>query len=126
MADNHIETGNLTWGFFGTLAQHGHDEAACAALYNATAQRMVLHGMTPEEAVEALDSRWGRHLADWIGADHAAVIDGDTEAVVTPADSDGLLQAVTAGHFDPNIIRHWKTGLRVMAGIFAIPLEEDR
>lgn len=120
-----IKSGNLSWGFFGTLAQHGHDEAACAVIYDAMAQRLLFYGMTPEEAVEALDSRWGRHLADWIGGDFAAVIDGDTEAVGTPADSDGLLHAVTAGHLDAIIIRHWKSGMRLMAGFYVAPVEED-
>ena len=119
-----IKSGNLSWGFFGTLAQHGHDEAACAVIYDAMAQRLLFYGMTPEEAVEALDSRWGRHLADWIGGDFAAVLDDDTEAVVKPADSDGLLHSIADGDLDPNIITHWRTGLLAMSSFYVDPLEE--
>ena len=125
MADNNIQSGNLSWGFYGTLRQHGHGEAACALLYSEIGQRLLHHGMDRQQAVEALDSRWGRHLADFIGGDFAAFLDDETEEVLKPADSDGLLQAVNAGHLDESIIRHWRTGLRVMAGFWVGPVEED-
>ena len=123
--DDLIKTGNRSWGYYGTLRQQGHDEAVCGLLYDGMARRLLLHGMTPEQTVVALDSRWGRHLADWIGGDFAAKVEGKTEVTVHDANSDGLLRAINSSDLDRKLLLHWRSALRTMAGFWVPPVEEE-
>ena len=61
-----IQTQNRAWGFFGTLCQAGLAEERAAALYDDYARDVLVgkYGLDEADAVEFLDSRIGRHLAD--------------------------------------------------------------
>lgn len=57
-----LKTENETWGFWGTSVSNGYD----AALAWDTASRFFITGfaLTPQQARDILDTRFGRHLAD--------------------------------------------------------------
>jgi ABC-type amino acid transport substrate-binding protein len=57
-----LPTQNEEWGFWGTCNQSGYDTAKA---WNAASQFFIkIFNLTPEQARELLDARFGRHLAD--------------------------------------------------------------
>lgn len=73
-------TENTEWGFYGTVSrsQFGSTRAECVAHFAAVCFELVtVHGLDAEHAVAFLDSRSGRHVADFM-------TDGDEFGTETP------------------------------------------
>ena len=65
MADKILKTENEQWGFYGTLFNH-YDEHETQAKWNEAFKTLQeMSGKKAEEIREFLDSRDGRHLADY-------------------------------------------------------------
>ena len=66
MKNKTIKTTNLDWGFYGTLKSIFRlGDKTASKSYDLMAHRVIeLFSVTEIEAVEFLDSRMGRHMAD--------------------------------------------------------------
>ncbi len=57
-----VPTANSEWGFWGTSRQSGYD---AELTWDTTSRFLAKHfDLTPEQARDVLDNRFGRHLAD--------------------------------------------------------------
>lgn len=92
-----IKSGNEEWGFFGTVRTQGHGERS-PELYDAMASWLIDHcGLTEAQAIEALDGKPGRHLADAIGERYMGA---DPDAPVsTREQTDDFLAEIRHGEF---------------------------
>ncbi len=62
MKNKPITSNNKEWGFWGTSERNGYD---VELTWNETSKFLSHHfGLTPEQARDVLDARFGRHLAD--------------------------------------------------------------
>jgi hypothetical protein len=104
-----LRTQNEGYGFTGTVTLQGHDLRAAAVLFNAMGLRLqaLQPGLDDAVVVEHLDSRMGRHLADWVGGDFAG--DPDTQA---GADSKGFFTAIQSGRLDQKLQTHLKSAFK--------------
>lgn len=119
-----LRSQNRHWGFFGTVIQQGYSMGEAQKLFTLVGERLMQlePRLTEDTAAEALDSRWGRHLADWIGYDFSYQIDED---VTRHADFAGFVRAIKGGRLDMKIQRHLKA-LSKMGGPRLTQLRSER
>jgi hypothetical protein len=102
-----IRTRNEDWGFFGALVSGGFVSQEASKLFATMGARLqtLVPSFSDAVVTEALDSRWGRHLADWTGDSFFQTLDDD-EQVLQLADSKGYARAIVSGKLDDKIKRH--------------------
>jgi hypothetical protein len=105
-----VRTENEGWGFFGSLVMAGFTYKDAHSLFAVMGERLRALDPRLDDAkiVEALDSRWGRHLADWTGDDFTAMHDDD-DRLLSNAQPREYLRAIKSGKLDGKIKRHLKS-----------------
>ena len=76
-----LKTQNKTWGFWGTVSNHIEHKKDMQAFWDKAAEIIQSKGLTPQQTLGLMDSRWGRHIADefaeeLLKAEHVALIPG--------------------------------------------------
>lgn len=59
-----LKTQNKTWGFWGTASNHIEHKKEMQAFWDKAAEIIQSKGLTPQQTLGLMDSRWGRHIAD--------------------------------------------------------------
>lgn len=59
-----LKTQNKTWGFWGTASNHIEHKQEMQAFWDKAAEIIQSKGLTPQQTLGLMDSRWGRHIAD--------------------------------------------------------------
>lgn len=59
-----LKTQNKKWGFWGTARNYIEDKKEMQIFWDKTAEIIQSKGLTPQQALGLMDSRWGRHIAD--------------------------------------------------------------
>ena len=59
-----LKTQNKTWGFWGTASNHIEHKQEMQAFWDKAAEIIQSKGLTQQQTLGLMDSRWGRHIAD--------------------------------------------------------------
>lgn len=59
-----LKTQNKTWGFWGTASNHIEHKKEMQVFWDKAAEIIQSKGLTPQQTLGLMDSRWGRHIAD--------------------------------------------------------------
>ena len=59
-----LPTQNKKWGFWGTARNHIENKKDMQLFWDKAAEIIQSKGLTPQQALGLMDSRWGRHIAD--------------------------------------------------------------
>lgn len=59
-----LKTQNKIWGFWGAASNHIEHKEDMQAFWDKAAEIIQSKGLTPQQTLDLMDSRWGRHIAD--------------------------------------------------------------
>ena len=58
-----LKTQNKRFGFWGTSSNHIEHKKEMQAFWDKAAEIIQSKGLTPQQTLGLMDSRWGRHIA---------------------------------------------------------------
>ena len=88
-----LPTKNKKWGFWGTAKSYINQGEKLSDYWDAAfAVIQAKAGFTPQETLALLDSRWGRHTADWLAEELSVDVETFTKAFKRKVTKDNLCQ----------------------------------